>query len=1077
MTAHKNSLSQQLEATNRQHANAVALSNAYTEALTSMVDEVEVDLVNADDTVSKVKIKTNTKIWYEIERLRSTILNMSGLAKDRQNTLVSVDDTSSFREIFTQTYDRSYSKAKSDEISFDSVVKTQTNSVVESLLSPLTTVETTLAERFLEANEVNVTKFTITTGDFSIFSEGETYSSVLQKLSDPTNEFIYTETEYLLDTIKRDTRYYGEFDVESSTVNEDSSITVMLNTVNYSDKLNAVENSRVLVPGNKVVLTNGLNRYNVESVDNLNKTVVLKSEAGYAALVAGDEVLSILSVETNETRQVRIPVKMNERSVMFVSPVNKHTNAESPYSEAKIFDSSNYTVEVGNNTFSFDEYFSSKVADLGAYFEAIVRESAIPASLGQKPEKPTIESSYFNVVQINKHLTNTPETEKLKALQSDYTRTQSEISVLNKEIRTINSRIAKGNYASSAAKSKDEATQSAKIKTKNEKSAYVASLVTDINSALNNTSSRSVTPKYRVRGFWPVQDDILSSVTDPQKIVQYEVRFRYTANNKTTTDADQMTYTDKNNNTVNAIFSPWSNIKTEPRTKVITDDGEYAWTNNDVSSSEQNNMNQLDISIQYGENVELQIRAISEAGYPNSPMMSDWSNLTQVIFPQELLQESSIATIARENSEAVRKVELEEEFRTQGITEHVSTAIEERGIYFAHDSKQIASGFRTSEQTIISLFDFLTTLKAENEELKSIVFRTHSVITPQIVESTDKIYDVANFQTLKLFAGYYTDSVALSEPANFGTIVTKVFYIRFNNKNAQTIDILTLSPGSLSANTTNANYSNVPISILGQDGTSQPQKNGQIFYNRSVDISGSTEFFVEDNNTSVNTVPSADIDSTAASAAKNCVHINSSGNVEVVKLATNASLDDYVVISTSHPVYQGSGTNTSDALAEFERIKQFNSTYREDIKQNTYDPERAVEYVSDDKYTVGRNSVGSRLFTQVNQMSSVQVNGINSASSLEIHAGDSNSIIVPIVFQYRMTDALGHVDGSTLLTTNSNFEYTKTMGIDLIIKGETFQFDVEVSAKFRPTSVSNNNLGIQTLNNIESTSDTGTKII
>ncbi|BBI90397.1 hypothetical protein HYO65_gp005 [Tenacibaculum phage PTm1] len=290
--------------------------------------------------------------------------------------------------------------------------------------------------------------------------------------------------------------------------------------------------------------------------------------------------------------------------------------------------------------------------------------------------------------------------------------------------------------------------------------------------------------------------------------------------------------------------------------------------------------------------------------------------------------------------------------------------------------------------------------------------------------------------------------------------------------------MLSISPGTLTEATANVNYSDVPVSILGNDGKSFKQLNGQIFYARSKDISGSTDFFVTDTTQSVTTIPSSDIDNTAVQASKDVVHLQG-GSFEVVKLTNNASLDNYVAVSTSHPAYidyTRNNANTANLLAEFERVKQYNETLKKPTAQNKFDTNKAVEYIQNDKYLVGKNSVGARLFTQFNQMSSVQVNGIDTSSALQIHTGDSNSVIVPLVFQYRMTDAVGHVDGTTSKTVNSNFEYTKSIGIDLIVQGETFKFDVEVSAKFRPTSISNNNLGIQTTKNIETTTQATTKI-
>ena len=72
--------------------------------------------------------------------------------------------------------------------------------------------------------------------------------------------------------------------------------------------------------------------------------------------------------------------------------------------------------------------------------------------------------------------------------------------------------------------------------------------------------------------------------------------------------------------------------------------------------------------------------------------------------------------------------------------------------------------------------------------------------------------------------------------------------------------------------------------------------------------------------------------------------------------------------------------------------------------------------------------------------------------------GDTNSISIPVTFQYRMTDyfgdsynGLGNLGGIRGTSNGANLTYTKTIGIDIYsnpINKERFSFDIEVSARY-----------------------------
>jgi hypothetical protein len=113
----------------------------------------------------------------------------------------------------------------------------------------------------------------------------------------------------------------------------------------------------------------------------------------------------------------------------------------------------------------------------------------------------------------------------------------------------------------------------------------------------------------------------------------------------------------------------------------------------------------------------------------------------------------------------------------------------------------------------------------------------------------------------------------------------------------------------------------------------------------------------------------------------------------------------------------------------------------------------------DDQYTLGRASVGSYLFLAPTDEGTILVNGNDSLSVKQIEFGANNSIRIPLVFQFRMTDfggvgstGIGFVGGDRTGATR-DLTYAKRMGFDIITydgKDESkFSFDIEIFAKYR----------------------------
>ena len=99
------------------------------------------------------------------------------------------------------------------------------------------------------------------------------------------------------------------------------------------------------------------------------------------------------------------------------------------------------------------------------------------------------------------------------------------------------------------------------------------------------------------------------------------------------------------------------------------------------------------------------------------------------------------------------------------------------------------------------------------------------------------------------------------------------------------------------------------------------------------------------------------------------------------------------------------------------------------------------------------------MFISADDHEMVQVNGDSIQSNKIIQFGSNNSINIPIVFQYRMTDYFGVGSGSSggigniigdISGATTNLTYAKKIGFDIWSTSENVaQYDIELFAKYK----------------------------
>ena len=198
-----------------------------------------------------------------------------------------------------------------------------------------------------------------------------------------------------------------------------------------------------------------------------------------------------------------------------------------------------------------------------------------------------------------------------------------------------------------------------------------------------------------------------------------------------------------------AAFSPWTELKT-PTKKQILDKatGLYTWSTEDMNNPEVININQLDIPIHPNETIEIRIKSISEVGYPESSIQSDWSNTISITFPDNLStitnQNSNIISAA--NNDNVKNSVLTH-LNNQGLNGLLSqqTTINDTTYYLSTDN--ILSGFKDVNGNSIDLLAYLQQLTNQITALQAQIAQAKGELVVTILRSSEQ-YIVQNNSVL-----------------------------------------------------------------------------------------------------------------------------------------------------------------------------------------------------------------------------------------------------------------------------------------------------------------------------------------
>ena len=590
------------------------------------------------------------------------------------------------------------------------------------------------------------------------------------------------------------------FDLEPNTLQYDGLFSVLkieedrlnrklwyyLNTLNYLEvetgdvrKLNTNDMVTINISGTST-------RYKIieVSTDESLSKVRFERVDGMEPIPVGTEVLKIYSNVLYKKR-IRVGVGYDERNVVFLKPLNTESNIISRnWSTGTGFYTNDLRLssDSSENGLSMDEFYSNYVYDYGRVIKDMVNKT-IPNTLAGTPVSPNLDVDNFKVTQINKHLTDTTDSELIKEKHNTQLSLKSEIQQLSDAIKDKNKRAKVVRFKSESSRKQYNLEIEDLTRKKESKTKLISSVTQEILD-LSKNPNNNVEPKFRLRGFWNIPDPVLTTGTEPQQIIQFKVEYRYLSKDGRENSVETFESGD-----TKASFSNWVEIITKSRERKYDKKTDtYIWSEEDLLNPDVPNSNQVDISIQANERVEIRVKSISEVGWPNSAVESDWTESLFIDFPDDLnsvINENSF--ILQEATKEDLKVSMETELESRGLDEHLSDTTTLNNKTFHHESNKILSGFKDDNGVALDLFEYLRKLEDKIKGLEEKIKRAKGELEVVILRNNQEFVIKNNSTTTfnveceDYLDNYASTGVPSGRVYQNNIYVVKDFVVKVNN--------------------------------------------------------------------------------------------------------------------------------------------------------------------------------------------------------------------------------------------------------------------------------------------------------
>ena len=730
---------------------------------------------------------------------------------------------------------------------------TERNDIFKDFLTPIPYINLDLPTIPNDITDVNVKKIVVKSEALkNVFKEKlEDYSSISENYSDIA-KLLYNYNEgkdyeeydsvYKLPTHKNVGT--GTYEIESVISDEIDDDLNEFFTLKIADDLTYYLFDETLTKdlqvGDELVNYDASGKVVITEINKESNTIVVKVVNGeYLNFLGTDSYefndngeiheLSLLrffaGVDLNDNKYVKVPLEEDQYIFIAAAPINQRMNIQSAWGIGLIIDTHSL-INSNNETQKFKEYYDKNVQNIGdIIFEmtSVITTpiTSLPTNSFEKitSYRPRLNKNDLTVIQINKHLNNSPAVETIRKTYNQKKEAEAELKNIQAKLYELNTKLSSTKFNAAVSVRNTYLTeQSDLIRQKESLIATINSAIDEITLSANRNEIPIDNAKYRIRGFYKVPNFTNTDLKDlisEDNVIGINVQYRY--KNISSKYGYVVSY-----NAVDEkyIYSDWNTVYTPLRNRIATiKDGEYTYKYEETNeNNNEPSYNQIDIPISQGETVDIRLKLVYDYGQPFVNVSSRWSNIISISFPEEFINDIDIKKILTEISTNVATNKLNSLLESNGVNKHIDDSILEATKIYYHKPEHISSGFMTENNQIISLKDKLISLENDIALLKNDVFNQTSTyeVSLSVGDNAKRIYpNTENVFALEAYDSFSellkSDNLLTSGPYTIknGVLHTTI-NINIKNTGTTALKLYSIFPGrrSILINDTKTNLAN-----------------------------------------------------------------------------------------------------------------------------------------------------------------------------------------------------------------------------------------------------------------------------
>lgn len=659
----------------------------------------------------------------------------------------------------------------------DTYFAVEPNDVFKDFISPNIYLKFNLDELPANIKKVNVRKVSIKNSNISLTPGNTTWVDFWPSIEGYTDQIDYTLYDRVYELPLYVNDYDGEFTVtDIDTYQDGKNVYWDVELDKYTYIYDSGTLNGDIIVGDTLISKDGECKFLVTSCDYNTSTFTLLVTSGYAQPQKGMNLRYFKALKSTE-RYVKVPLEEDQQIAIFIAPINDDVHTSAAWSGGVVINTDDLKDENGNK---FSEVYDSKIKNLGDILNDITQ--FVGGSLSSLSDievnkildyvPPTLTEGEtggnYTVTMLNDHLLDNASVEQIRKLNNEKANISADLVTIQDQIDEVTSILMSTDLSIENASVRTEYEN--RLKSLNSSS---TSKTQDYISKINEISTlagSAVLPtsgaKYTIRGAIDtaaIKKELGVSGVD---IIRVEILYRYKNINKNASNAT----------TVSDVItvSDWNKYIIDYRQKLGSwKDGAMTYEFEPEASGSEDVMapqwRSFNIPITQGETVDIRYRVQYDLGYPYVSTFSQFSEVVNVGFPDDLIQYADIETIISNNKADARDSTVAQALISGGVTDHVNDKVIDQDLTYYHRPESISSGFYTEDsRRIISLKDKLYSLNSDVEQMKINVFggiASNLVVT--IYDTSNSVMVTPNVSGAVLYTKNYQDIVKDSS----GTVV------------------------------------------------------------------------------------------------------------------------------------------------------------------------------------------------------------------------------------------------------------------------------------------------------------------